>query len=99
MNNLARTTQDNSVPANDEKEHQYLTVYVDNQSAIAVANNNKTRKRTKHIDVKYHYVREAIEFGEISTKFCPSDDNIADLFTKPLPRDRFATLRCMLGVG
>ena len=65
----------------------YLTSAANSQTRLpdmynnAHANNNKTSERTKHIDVKYHYVQEAFEFGEVSTKFCLSDDNLADLFT------------------
>lgn len=75
-----------------------MTICVDNQSAIAIANNNKTSKRTKHIDVKYHYIREAIDNEKVRTQFCPSAENIADIFTKPLPREKFVTLRAMLGM-
>jgi hypothetical protein len=75
------------------------TINVDNQSAIAVANNRKTSKRTKHLDIKYHYIREKIDGNDVSTVYVPSDKNIADIFTKPLPRDRFVALRDMLGLG
>ena len=58
----------------------YLTSAANSQTRLPYMY-NKTSERTKHIDVKYHYVQEAIEFGEVSTKFCLSEDNLADLFT------------------
>jgi hypothetical protein len=74
-------------------------IHVDNQSALAIANNGKTSKRTKHVDVKYHYTREAIERGDINTNYCNSELNMVDILTKPLPRDRFVSLRDMLGLA
>lgn len=81
------------------KPSEATAIHIDNQSTAAIANNNKTSKRTKHIDVKYHYTREAIELGNVRTKFCSTVENVADIFTKPLPRDRFLTLREKLGMS
>ena len=75
-----------------------ITLHVDNQSAFAIANNNFTSKRCKHMDIKYHYVREEIGLNHISTSYCPTDDMLADIFTKPLPRDKFTSLRERLGM-
>jgi hypothetical protein len=72
-------------------------IHVDNQSAIAIANNTKSNKRTKHIDIRYHYIREAIANNAIVTKYCPSNQMLADILTKGLPRDKFTPLRNMLG--
>lgn len=82
--------------ANPQAQLQFC---VDNQSAITVANTDKTSKGTKHMDVKYHYVREASQSGVVSTKLCPSALNIADIFTKPLARGIIVALRDMLGLG
>ena len=59
-------------------------MYVDNQGAIASANNPVHHKRSKHIDVKYHYVR--LENGAVSLTYVPTDNNVADVFTKPETR-------------
>ncbi|MCO5607756.1 hypothetical protein L7F22_061957 [Adiantum nelumboides] len=62
------------------------TIYLDSQSALAVARNSVFHARTKHIEVHYHYVRERLSAGEISSAYVPTQDNLADLFTKALSR-------------
>ena len=59
-----------------------MIVYVDNTGAIELARNRSTTGRTKHIDVRYHYVREYIEDGIVKIVFVRSGDNDADVFTK-----------------
>jgi hypothetical protein len=63
-----------------------IPVYCDNQGAIALASNNKFHTRTKHIDLCYHYVRSLVWSGILNLQYCPTEDNIADIFTKALPR-------------
>jgi hypothetical protein len=75
-----------------------ITINIDNMSADAIANNSKSSKRIKHIDIKYHYVREAIANKYITTNHCSSENMIADICTKPLPRQRFETLRELLRI-
>jgi hypothetical protein len=62
-----------------------IPLLVDNQSAIALARNPEFHARTKHIEVRHHYVREKIEDGIIDLQYCPTADQIADIFTKALP--------------
>ena len=54
--------------------------------------------RTKHIEVNYHYVRERFSAEEISLDYVPTQENIADLFTKALPREKFEAFRKALGL-
>ena len=68
-------------------------VMEDNQSAIAIATGANTSRRTKHIDVRYHYVREKVKTGEIKVTYCATGDMIADVFTKPLGSSKFEELR------
>ena len=53
---------------------------------------------TKHNSIKYHFVREHVENGVVILKYCPSENMLADMFTKDLNRDRFCKLREMIGV-
>ena len=61
----------------------------DNQGAIGIPIQHA---RTKHIDIRYHYVREALQQGIICLSLCPTDKQLADLLTKGLPRERFEVL-------
>ncbi|MCO5553848.1 hypothetical protein L7F22_007374 [Adiantum nelumboides] len=74
------------------------TIYTDNQSALAVVRNPIFHARTKHIEVHYHYVRERLSAGEISLAYVPTQDNLADLFTKALSREKLQALRKALGL-
>ena len=72
------------------------TIYVDNQGAICLAKNPVHHQRTKHIDIRYHYIRTEIQSGAVELKYIPSCDNVADVFTKPVSKNRlnkFSSLR------
>ena len=62
---------------------------VDNQSAIKLMKNGVINRRSKHIDVKYHFVHEELKKKTITVDYCPSDKQVADLFTKPLGKIKF----------
>ena len=66
-----------------------ITVYVGNVGAIFVAKNASTKGRTKHIDIRYHFIRELIEDGTITIVFVRSEDNASDIFTKNVTRATF----------
>lgn len=72
-------------------------IFADNNGAIATTKNNKNHRRTKHIDVKHHFVKEKVDSKLIEFTYIPSNSNLADILTKPLARD--ATLRCVRGIG
>ena len=55
----------------------------DNQGAVHIARNPVVQARTKHIDICYHYIREALIDGTIDLRHCPTQDMIADIFTNP----------------
>jgi hypothetical protein len=73
-------------------------VNCDNQTAIRQSQNPMDRTRMKHIDIAYHFVRHRQEEKEIEVKYVPSEENIADPFTKPLPVGLFRKLRENLGL-
>ena len=64
-------------------------LWADNQSAISLTENPKHHKRTKHIDIKYHHLRDLMSRGIIDIRFISTNDNIADGFTKPLGPTKF----------
>lgn len=61
-------------------------LYGDNAGSIALTKNTKGNSRVKHIDIRHHYIRERVEEGDIAVEYVPTEDNIADLFTKSLGR-------------
>ena len=76
-----------------------LTIFEDNQAALCLAKNSTDHKRSKHIDLKYHFIRDQVASGKIAVQYCPTNKMIADIFTKPLSRDRFVKLRGDLGMS
>ena len=74
------------------------TVHCDSQSAIHLTKNQMYHERTKHIDVRYHFIREIIGQGQIAVKKIGTEDNPADMFTKPLPRLKFKHCLDLIGV-
>jgi hypothetical protein len=77
---------------------QPVPICGDNQGSIFIASNPVTEKRSKHIDIRYHYVREVINHGLIKIYFIDSDENPADLLTKNLGSVKFLKFRAMLGL-
>ena len=70
----------------------------DNQGSIFIAQNPVTEKRSKHVDIWYHYIREVIERGLVEVNYIPGEDNPADLLTKNLGRVKFEKFRSMYGL-
>jgi hypothetical protein len=61
------------------------TLYCDNQAAITLATTDNFHARTKHIDIRFHFIRHCVETGVFKLIYCPTDDMVADLLTKALP--------------
>jgi len=75
-----------------------IKINCDNQGAIALAKDNKFHSRTKHIDLRYHFIREAVEDGKINISYIPTDQNVSDLLTKALARSKFQGFADVLGL-
>ncbi|GJX74418.1 hypothetical protein Tco_0313013 [Tanacetum coccineum] len=69
-----------------------IPLYCDNRSAIALCCNNVQHSRSKHIDIRHHFIREQVEKGVVELYFVTTDYQLADIFTKALPRERFEFL-------
>ncbi|UYV64215.1 ATP13A3 [Cordylochernes scorpioides] len=73
-------------------------LFIDNQAAIKLVENPVFHKRTKHIDVRYHFIRSKHEEGELKVHHVCSSEQLADIMTKPLPRNKFHYLRGLLNI-
>ena len=74
------------------------TIYKDSQGAIALGKNPEHHKRTKHIDIQHHYVREQVAAGTVVSHYISTDDMLADVLTKPLAAERHNRLAGEMGV-
>ncbi|GKA77181.1 integrase, catalytic region, zinc finger, CCHC-type containing protein [Tanacetum coccineum] len=77
------------LPRSKRAERYRIPLYRDNKSAIALCCNNVQHSRAKHIDVRYHFIKEQVEKGIVELYFVQMEYQLADIFTKPLPRERF----------
>ena len=73
-------------------------IHEDNQSAIAIAKNPQFHSRTKHMDIKYHFVRELVDKGTIQLSYCETGNMLADVLTKGLPAPQHNKLRVGLNI-
>lgn len=75
-----------------------VTLCVDNRSAIELMKNPILHGRSKHIDVRFHFIRECIERGELVVKYVPTQEQRADILTKSLGRVKFEEMKKLIGV-
>jgi hypothetical protein len=82
------------------KEYTISTIplHVDNKSAIALIKNPVDHQRTKHIDARHHFIRDVVEEGHVTVKWISGKDNVADMFTKPLPQATFEQFKNKLNI-
>lgn len=71
-----------------------INLHVDNQSAITIIKNGQFNKRSKHIDVRYHFINEKVSEGIVKLFYCPSSEQLADSLTKPLDKVKFQIFQC-----
>lgn len=75
-----------------------IPLYVNNQSAIKLIQNPVAHDRTKHIDIKYHYIWNAQANGIIKVEYCPTNDQVADVLTKALSREKHKEFTEQMGL-
>eukprot|EP00253_Pinus_taeda_P031200 PITA_31200 len=75
-----------------------ISIFCDNTSAISISKNLVMHSKTKHIPIKYHFLREQVLQQKVKLEYVPSKEQIADILTKTLPRETFEYLRQKLGV-
>eukprot|EP00253_Pinus_taeda_P014000 PITA_14000 len=80
------------------KQVQSTPLMIGNTSAINLAKNPKFHDRTKHINIKYHLIRHNVEAKTINLRHCSTNEQIADIFTKALGREKLERFRMMLGL-
>ncbi|GJY40128.1 retrovirus-related pol polyprotein from transposon TNT 1-94 [Tanacetum coccineum] len=78
--------------------YKLVPIFCDNTSAIAISNNPVLHSRAKHIDIRYHFIRDHILKGDIELHFIPTEYQLADIFTKPLVEPTFTRLKAELGM-
>jgi hypothetical protein len=76
-----------------------ISICGDNQGALFLASNPTQEHRSKHIDIRYHYIRECVETKKIVLYYVPTDKQVADIMTKCLSHDKFTKFRSQLGIS
>lgn len=82
-----------------ERQQQPSVVKEDNQGCLAFVKTERSNRRSKHINTREHFVRELCLKGEVLLEYCPTDEMLADIFTKPLGPQKHQDFRKMLGLG
>ena len=82
-----------------QAQNNPTTIYEDNQGEISMSKNSRHHSRTKHIDIKYHFVRETTLKNITHIVHCTTDEMVADTFTKGLPKPAFQKHRRSLNIG
>ena len=90
---MKQTLQDMKVSIDEP-----ISIKCDNTSAISISKNLVLHSKTKHIPIKYHFLREQVVQKVVKLEYVPTKEQTADIFTKPLAREPFEYLRNKLGV-
>lgn len=79
-------------------EKRGTIIQCDNSSAIQLSKNPVFHGKSKHIHVRFHFLRDLVNDGVVELRYCNSQDQVADIMTKPLKLEQFEKLRGMLGM-
>lgn len=83
----------------DKAKQQAIPLHIDNRSALKLTKNPELYTRTKHIDIRYYFIRGTITLGDLHLQWISGKENPADLLTKPLHRITFSKHFDNLGMG
>ncbi|PHT33983.1 hypothetical protein CQW23_25783 [Capsicum baccatum] len=83
----------------NQKQEKEMEIYCDNKSTIAMTKNPAFHRRTKHIDIRFHFIRELVEKEEIMMKFWNTNEQVADIFTKALPYKKHVYFKSLFDVS
>ena len=73
-------------------------IHCDNLSCVQMSMNHVFHDKSKHIEIRYHFIRDMVQKGAVELQYIPTDDQTADVLTKPIPRVIFEYFRGRLGV-
>jgi hypothetical protein len=79
-------------------EPKNIKLFVDNKSAINLVNHPVCHGRSKHIERRYHFLRDQVNKGKVEIRYCKTEVQLADIFTKPLKKVRFEELKGSIGM-
>ena len=80
------------------QELRPMVIYCDNQSCIHLSGNPIFHDRSKHIEIRYHFIRDYVQRGVVTLQYISTDEQVADILTKSLGRGKFVFFRDKLGV-
>jgi hypothetical protein len=81
-----------------DRDDGAMELHVDNKSAIALVKNPVFHDRSKHIQTRYHFIRQCVDDGDIDVQFVRTEDQLSDIMTKALGRVQFEELRHRIGI-
>ena len=73
-------------------------IHCDNQSCVRLSKNLVFHGKSKHLEIKYHYIRDMVQRGVVELRYISTDEQIVDIVTKPLSRGKYEYFRDKLGV-
>jgi hypothetical protein len=79
-------------------QSQGVVIHSDNQGCIALTKNPAYHSRTKHIDIRHHFIRDRVDAGDVELQYCATDDMVADVLTKALAREKHEKHTSTLGL-
>lgn len=82
----------------DYPHEEPVPLHIDSQSAIRLIKNPEFHRRTKHVDIRFHYIRDKFNDNTLIPEYVKSDEQCADFLTKPLAKNKFHNLIKLIGM-